>query len=70
MKEALRVSTRSDALLFHGELGELVDQLEVECVLVIFGKQFNILTNVRFKTGDEVRVFINDLTSIKVDLGS
>ena len=69
MEEALRVSTSTRLLLFHAELGNVVDQLEVERVLVLRLEQLYVLTDIGRETCDEVRVFINDLTSIKVGKG-
>ena len=45
-----------------GELGQVVDQLEVERVLVFPLEQLHVLTDVGLKTFNEVGVFINDLT--------
>ena len=69
MEEALRVSSSTRLLLFHAELGNVVDQLEVERVLVLRLEQLYVLTDIGRETCDEVRVFINDLTSIKVGKG-
>ena len=69
MEEALRVSSRTRLLLLHAELGNVVDQLEVEGVLILRLEQLDVLTDVCRETCDEVGVFINDLTSINVGKG-